>query len=306
MITPLRQWEVIKVRINPEDRAEHPAVIVSPDELCADLEKTRLNVLYGSTRRPGQAVRGHEILLNGADRLERPTVVKCVYFFGVDRRKVTAVLGRVTAKRPGGRSAGLSWRVPVSVVRDTPRDRAACLGAILPCLEWCRTSSQRIAPKYWKEPVEVNPALLATIRRPIAELSPLRMAATHERVSPSPTSRLPRHGQVAPQDRGNFSARDSVAEEPGRWARRAGAPAVSATSGAEDFGQTVWSPGVARRFISLRSPGVPLAPTPYPTAWKYSAAPLGALFRTLPLPARCCEPGERFPSSETHCSKLTP
>jgi len=60
-----RQWDVAKVRINPEDRDEHPAVIVSPDELCAAERKTKLNVLYGTNRRPGQPVQPHEVVLNG-------------------------------------------------------------------------------------------------------------------------------------------------------------------------------------------------------------------------------------------------
>ena len=55
----LHQWDVVKVRINPEDRDEHPAVIISPEELCADLRKTKLNVLYGTTRRPGENPRPH-------------------------------------------------------------------------------------------------------------------------------------------------------------------------------------------------------------------------------------------------------
>ncbi len=50
MTQTLRQWDVIKVRINPEDRDEHPAVVVSPEELCADPRKRRINVLYGSPR----------------------------------------------------------------------------------------------------------------------------------------------------------------------------------------------------------------------------------------------------------------
>lgn len=55
MSLPLRQWDVVKVRINPGDRDEHPALIISADEVCASAP--RVNVLYGSTHRPGQPVR---------------------------------------------------------------------------------------------------------------------------------------------------------------------------------------------------------------------------------------------------------
>jgi mRNA-degrading endonuclease toxin of MazEF toxin-antitoxin module len=114
-MSTLRQWDIVKVRINPDDRDEHPAVIVSPDELCADERKTKLNVLYGTTRRPGESVRPHEVALNGADGLERQTLFNCVYFYGVDRRKIAATIGRVTAERRRqiGRAVVASYRFPL-------------------------------------------------------------------------------------------------------------------------------------------------------------------------------------------------
>jgi hypothetical protein len=42
---------------------EHPAVIFSPEELCTDPHKTGLNVLYGTTKRPGGTLSAHEVLL---------------------------------------------------------------------------------------------------------------------------------------------------------------------------------------------------------------------------------------------------
>jgi len=110
-----RQWDIVKVRINPEDRDEHPAVIVSPDELCADQRKTRLNILYGTTRRPGQSVQAFEVVMNGADGLEHPTVFNCVYFYGVDRRKISVSVGRVTTERRRqiGRTIVASYRFPL-------------------------------------------------------------------------------------------------------------------------------------------------------------------------------------------------
>ena len=115
MSPSLRQWDVVKVRINPEDRDEHPAVVVSPDELCADPHKTKLNVLYGTTRRPGHAVRPHEVVLNGADGLDHATLFNCVYFYSVDRRRITTALGRVTAERRRqiGRTIVGGYRFPL-------------------------------------------------------------------------------------------------------------------------------------------------------------------------------------------------
>jgi mRNA-degrading endonuclease toxin of MazEF toxin-antitoxin module len=115
MNTDVHQWDVVTVRINPEDRDEHPAVIVSPEELCADPRKSRLNVLYGTTRRPGQSAKLHEVVLNGADGLDHPTIVDCVYFYGVDRRKITTIVGRVTSERRRqiGRTVVASCRFPL-------------------------------------------------------------------------------------------------------------------------------------------------------------------------------------------------
>jgi hypothetical protein len=115
MIAEVHQWDVVKVRINPEDRDEHPAVIISPEELCADPRKTKLNVLYGTTRRPGQSPRSHQVVLNGADGLDHPTLIDCVYFFGVDRRKMTTIFGRVAPERRRqiGRMIVASYRLPL-------------------------------------------------------------------------------------------------------------------------------------------------------------------------------------------------
>lgn len=115
MTAGLRQWDIVKVRINPADRDEHPAIIVSPDELCADPHKTKLNVLYGTTRRPGQAARPHEVVLNGVDGLDHATVFNCVYFFGIDRQKIASTLGRVTGERRRqiGRTVVASYRFPL-------------------------------------------------------------------------------------------------------------------------------------------------------------------------------------------------
>lgn len=115
MIPVLHQWDVVKVRINPEDRDEHPAVIISPEELCIDPRKTRLNVLYGTTKRPSETLSVYEVVLNGADGLEHATRVGCAYFYGVDRRKITTSLGRVAQERRRqiGRKIVASLRLPL-------------------------------------------------------------------------------------------------------------------------------------------------------------------------------------------------
>jgi mRNA-degrading endonuclease toxin of MazEF toxin-antitoxin module len=115
VIPELHQWDVVKVRINPEDRDEHPAVIISAEELCGDLRKTKLNVLYGTTQRPGETPRAHEVVLNGADGLEHATLVGCAYLYGVDRRKISTSIGRVAQERRRqiGRKIVATFRLPL-------------------------------------------------------------------------------------------------------------------------------------------------------------------------------------------------
>lgn len=36
MSIEVRQWDVVRIRINPNDRDEHPAVVLTCDEFCTD------------------------------------------------------------------------------------------------------------------------------------------------------------------------------------------------------------------------------------------------------------------------------
>jgi hypothetical protein len=95
----LRQWAVVRVRFRPSDRDEHPAVIVSNDEHCADFRLTRLNVLYGTKTSPGNPPRVHQTVLNSAEGLDLPTAVDCSYFYTVEKDSITAAVGIVGLER---------------------------------------------------------------------------------------------------------------------------------------------------------------------------------------------------------------
>lgn len=115
MIAGLQQWDVVRVRINPTDRDEHPAIVISPDEVLTDPNRTRINVLYGTTRRPGLTPRLHEVLLNGADGLEHPTVFSCAHFYRIDPTKIGGRFGRVAPERRRqiGRKIVAVYRLPL-------------------------------------------------------------------------------------------------------------------------------------------------------------------------------------------------
>lgn len=109
------QWDIVRVRINPEDRDEHPAIVFSPDEHCADPTRPKLNVLYGTTRRPNQLPRSHEAQLNGADGLDHPTLFNCAYFYSVPRARISGFIGRVgpERRRQIGRKIVAIYRLPL-------------------------------------------------------------------------------------------------------------------------------------------------------------------------------------------------
>ena len=115
MNAAVRQWDVVRVRINPQDRDEHPAIVLTCDEFCADERRLILNVLYGSTRRPAASSAPYEVTLNGADGLDGPTVFSCAHLYSIDRRKIAAMLGRVTLERRRqiGRRIVATYRLPL-------------------------------------------------------------------------------------------------------------------------------------------------------------------------------------------------
>lgn len=95
----LRQWDVVKVRINPQDRDEHPAVILSPSELAGDERWPKVNVIYGTTKRPGSALRPGEFVLEEADGCAHLTVFDCVFFPVIRKDQIREQLGRVSTAR---------------------------------------------------------------------------------------------------------------------------------------------------------------------------------------------------------------
>jgi hypothetical protein len=96
---PIRQWDIVKVRIDPNDRDEHPAIVLSPEEVASSPRVDRINVIYGSTRRPGQGLRPGEIALHEADGLDHLTVFDCLLFPVVKKASISGQVGRVSSER---------------------------------------------------------------------------------------------------------------------------------------------------------------------------------------------------------------
>ena len=93
----MNQWDIVRVRIRADDRDEHPAIILSPDEAIAAFP--RVCVFYGTTKRPGKAIEPGEILLNGSDGLDHMTVFDTLQIYMVAKANVSRKIGSVSFER---------------------------------------------------------------------------------------------------------------------------------------------------------------------------------------------------------------
>jgi len=109
------QWDIVRFRISPSDRDLHPGVVISASEWCADDRRARLNVMACSKRVPAESIKGHQVVLNGADGLEFPSVCGCEFFHIIARANVHEVIGRVSTgrRRTIGRKINEVLRLPL-------------------------------------------------------------------------------------------------------------------------------------------------------------------------------------------------
>ena len=95
----LGQWDIVRVRINPEDRDEHPAVVISPNHVVLNPRVMKLNVLYCTKLPPGGTVAPSQFVLNGSDGLEFRSVVDCSFYHVIRRDRISGRDGRVSGER---------------------------------------------------------------------------------------------------------------------------------------------------------------------------------------------------------------
>ena len=91
----MKQWEIWTCDF--AEAGPHPAVIVShPDRVA---RAPLVNVLIGSSQKASRPARENEIMLNGADGLDRETLVKCDLMYLVEKEQLYGRRGMVTAVR---------------------------------------------------------------------------------------------------------------------------------------------------------------------------------------------------------------
>lgn len=99
MIPDLAQWDGVRARIRSTDKDSHPSVIISRADMCRDARVPVVNVLYGTTRRPAGSPGLTDVVLNGADGLDRPTLVNCDHLHTVTKASIEIRLGSVAHER---------------------------------------------------------------------------------------------------------------------------------------------------------------------------------------------------------------
>ena len=95
----LDRWDIVFVPAHDKDLVGHPAVILSPPDILDDDKQLRINVLIGSKRIPAEAAKPHQVVLNGADGLEFPTLIDCSLVYQVRKASILRLSGRVAHAR---------------------------------------------------------------------------------------------------------------------------------------------------------------------------------------------------------------
>jgi mRNA-degrading endonuclease toxin of MazEF toxin-antitoxin module len=77
----------------------HPCVIISSPARVSN--KPDVEVVLCSTQKAGRAAQSHEIILDGADGLDWPTICKCDLIYAVPKDRIKNRRGQVSERRQG-------------------------------------------------------------------------------------------------------------------------------------------------------------------------------------------------------------
>jgi mRNA-degrading endonuclease toxin of MazEF toxin-antitoxin module len=94
-----RQWETWMTRGDELDPHGHPLIVFSNDEASSDVNRTSVNVLFGSTKRPAGSIRSFEVGCDEADGFEKSTLIDCSRIYFIPKEKLGRRLGAVSRVR---------------------------------------------------------------------------------------------------------------------------------------------------------------------------------------------------------------
>ncbi len=93
----MKQWDI---NLYPFPGAgPHPAVILTPDLLCADSRVELINGLICTSLKPRCQPHPNEAMLKGADGLEWETIVRCDLFHSLLKSKAGRLIGSVSLEQ---------------------------------------------------------------------------------------------------------------------------------------------------------------------------------------------------------------
>ena len=95
----LRRWDIVFLRVDEKDAYGHPGIILSGENTLEDPKQHSFNVLVGTKKPPAATTGAHQVLLNGADGLERLTQVDCSLVYIARRTSVIGLAGTVSFER---------------------------------------------------------------------------------------------------------------------------------------------------------------------------------------------------------------
>lgn len=95
----LRRWDVVFLRADEKDSTGHPAVVLSGENTLDEPKQHRFNVVLGTKKPPAASTGDHQVLLDGADGLERLTQVDCSLVYVARKSSVLRAAGVVSWER---------------------------------------------------------------------------------------------------------------------------------------------------------------------------------------------------------------
>ena len=110
----MRQWEIFLYPFEAEK--PHPAVIISNDERCQNVDLDHVNALICTTAKLNRDAKKNEVILDDADGLDWKTAVRCDVIYLLPKAEFQDRRGEVTRTRRSAiaRKMAESLRLPMS------------------------------------------------------------------------------------------------------------------------------------------------------------------------------------------------
>ena len=93
--------DIVFLKLDDNDATGYPAIVLSNPDILNDPRHLRINAVTGTKKRPSAQARPHQVILNGADGLEFPTLFDCGFVSVVRKSSILRSAGRVTYARRG-------------------------------------------------------------------------------------------------------------------------------------------------------------------------------------------------------------